>query len=374
MPNRIFALHGGCFTENFGDELLLAIHSKWVKEIINGDVVLPYAINIYDQEVNAIKLKGIGALKAAEKLIYSGGGYLGEPNHDQINWGYSFFKRKHFVPAEYFKLTKKPYAIIGAGAGPLTNKFTRKEVIRMCKNAEITAVRDEESKKFLCEYGVPSEKIHVTADLVLSLGLEDLDALKKSKAKAFLNNVEGKKLIGIHLAVSSENPNYGENAQIIQSSIVRFFNNNPDFIPVLIADKRNSSEQNQVIEELSKEFVHKYIVYKHSDIWLTCAILSQLDAVLTTKLHVGITAYSLGTKAFSVAAHQKTLRFYKQIEQNENCLPLEEIRSENVFLDHFQRFLTSNIQTEDHHINIRNKNKEKALINKKLTHDFIVNY
>jgi len=372
LPKATVALHGGCFTENFGDELLIAIHSKWVRQITDSQVVLPYGVKVYDEQVHALNVKGIEALKSAKKLIYSGGGYLGEPNHNQISWGFSFFKRKHFLPAEYFHFNKKPYAIIGAGAGPLTNIFTRKEVVRMCKHAEILAVRDDESANYLAEYGVPQSKIKVTADLVLSLGLEDIENRDIEKAKDLLRGGEGKKLVGIHLGISKTNENYASQAVQIIDTIVDFFNNNPDFVPVLIADKRNSSEQNLSIQEIGEKLIREYIVYKHSDIWLTCAVLSQLECVVTTKLHVGITAYSLGTRALSLAAHNKTVRFFKQIQQEENCIPLEQLNDLAYFQSKLHSFITMSQEKSQQEITLRQQIKERSLENKRLTEKYLI--
>lgn len=370
---NVLALHGGYFTENFGDELLLAIHAKWVKEILDAEVVLPFGEVIYDQEVDAKAIKGLQGLRIARKLIYSGGGYFGEPNHKSLKWGFAFFKRLHFLPAEYFKLSRKPYAIIGVGAGPLSNWFTRKAVLRICKHAKLIAVRDEESKSFLSEYGINPEKIHVTADMVLSLTTDDLNEEAIKEASKLLQAAQGKKIVGVHLAVSKNDPFYGQKSDYISKGIVEFFNKHKDFIPVLIADKRNCAEQNSILEELKNSLINKYIVYKHQNIWLTCAILSQLDSVFTTKLHVGITAYSLGTKMLSIAAHQKTLRFYSQIQQPENCIPLSDLNSTEMFTQLFTQFVNSDVNIEKYK-DIRESIRQKSLMNKILTKDFLLNH
>ena len=51
-------------------------------------------------------------------------------------------------------------------------------------------------------------------------------------------------------------------------------------------------------------------------------MLQEFDLVITTKLHVGIVSWVLGTPVCSIAAHSKTIRFYRQIRRDQFCVPI----------------------------------------------------
>lgn len=320
----MISLHGAYENENFGDELLIAIQAKWINDE-GYDVCLPFASKVYREQIPSLDKEGSRGLEESEKLIYTGGGYFGEPNHKTFKWGINFFRKKHHIPAKIFKKNNKKYLICGVGAGPITNPITRYTVVKICNFAEKVVVRDTTSYDYLIKYGVIPEKIQVGADVVLSLTIHDLPKGSIEKAKKTLNKDNKNFYLGIHIGVSPDDENYKTNVKAAMESLANVIKRN-SVVPVLIADKRNAtSTQEKAIEYMSSLLDEEPIVYRHSNIWETCAFLSSLDGVVTTKLHVGITAYTLGTRTFGIAAHQKTRRFYNQIKKENYFYELKEV-------------------------------------------------
>ncbi len=64
-------------------------------------------------------------------------------------------------------------------------------------------------------------------------------------------------------------------------------------------------------------------VVPYQNRWVIASLIGELDALLTTKLHVGITAWALGVPSFGLSSHPKTKRFYRQIQRPEFHADLE---------------------------------------------------
>ncbi|WP_018923070.1 polysaccharide pyruvyl transferase family protein [Salsuginibacillus kocurii] len=358
MKKMKVALHGAYQGENFGDELLMYIQSQWINKLTEFELVMPYAHKVYREQIGAGNVKGFEALKQADKLIYGGGGYFGEPNSKVMKWGGAFFKKKHPIPAEYFNYKKRPYIINGVGAGPISNLLTRHEVKRICNNASRVIVRDEESMEYLTHYGVKSSKLDVTSDIVLSLN-KDENVIKVKDHGLLSPSSSIKNRIGLHMNFSIKDPTIKR----LLDSLIEFFNEREDVEVVLIADKRNSEAQEKVIEYVGSKLIHTFKVYRHQDIHITCAILKDIDAVITSKLHVAITSYTFDTPAFSIAKHQKTKRFFKQINLEECHYDIGNLSEEHIEkLFHFLSKVTESKFAIDYSkkeelVNLATKNK-----------------
>lgn len=365
---KYIALHGAYYPNNFGDVLILAIQSKWIKDQGLG-VVLPYAESVYREQIKPAKAKGINGLKISDKVIYGAGGYLGEPLDKKIKWGFQFFK-KHVLPAEYAIFSRKKLAIIGTGIGPISNIITKFEIKRICKHAQIISARDENSKKWLISNGISEEKIFLTSDVALTLQHSDIPVESIENANNLLNKLTGIKY-GIHLTVDINSDMYGEKMSLLVQDTIRFLNAHPEIDPVFIIDNNNST-QNNTIEFIRNQVNNKGVVYRHENIWETVALLSKMDLIISNKLHVGIVGYTLGIKCVSYPYHLKTLNFYKQIEEEELCIPLLELQQDIVY-----NMLTDTLTEEWKKKRVEKREKvfpileERARKNKEILVEFI---
>lgn len=372
MGNYV-ALHGAYRTNNFGDHLILAIQANFIRETSKNKVLLPFAINSFDNVIGTReRAKGIRSLNQCRYLIYGAGGYFGEPSTNQMRWGLRFFKY-HCLPGEYAIFRNMPYAVIGVGAGPVTNLLTRNEIRRICNHASVITVRDIESKEYLVEYGVSSEKILVTADVALSLDKDDLPYESIQKANEILGNNSNRKKYGIHIN-GLNSGRYGEKVKILLKECIEFIKKNNDILPVLIIDHEGASDQIQVVDYLSKEFDGNCVVVPYQNPWVISAILEKLDLVLTTKLHVGIVSYALGTQPLCFPTHQKTKRFYKQIKQEGACYSLDDLTPGTV-LDVMNTFLQKGLmdnKDQGERREIRSKLRNQSLLNKEEIKHFLL--
>ncbi|GEL67568.1 polysaccharide pyruvyl transferase family protein [Marinilactibacillus psychrotolerans] len=322
---KFTSLHGAYFPNNYGDVLILAIQAKWIKELTGEEVSLPFATNVYRKTIEPINLAGKDSIIKSNYLIYGAGGYLGEPPLGRFKWSINFI-RNHFKPAWIASRNNVPYSIIGTGAGPANVWIARQALKFITKRAEMIAVRDEESKIYLSQFLKNNNKINITADVALSLTKDDLNKEIVCKVKEQYLDFEGMK-IGVHIGADRHAEDTGQNVQSVIDEIIQFFKDKPELTPVLIIDN-NNKVQNEAVEYIKNEINRKCSIFKHEDIWETSALLSELDTVVTNKLHIGIVNYAMGNVPISFPYHSKTKRFYKQIGLENLCTPISEVEEQ----------------------------------------------
>ena len=81
-------------------------------------------------------------------------------------------------------ILKKKVMLFGQGIGPINSRFLRKLTKLICSHADLITVRDQDSLYELRRLGVPTQKVQLTADSVLTLPQEGKD-LGKGLLNAF---------------------------------------------------------------------------------------------------------------------------------------------------------------------------------------------
>lgn len=326
---REIALHGSYYEHNFGDELLLALYARWIRETGAGIAVnAPLASEEMMRAIGADS-RGMSGLRRVMGLVYGGGGYFGEQPVRPIRWGFRNLLR-YAPPAVAMELRARPYAIIGVGAGPLSNRLTRRAIVRLCSRADVVAVRDEESCEYLRGFGVRREDVVVTADAALTIGaLGDRCSLAAGSDPP-LGYRRRERNIGIHLLLPREMSHFSE---LLVGGLIRFATKHPETAFVFFADSRRegvTSEDQRpsglvmtLIQQLGAR--SSFVPYKEPLTLLN--LLASLDMVITTKLHVGIAAVALGIPVVSLPYHYKVARFYRQVNASDHCVPLAELDS-----------------------------------------------
>src|SRR5690625_1789856 len=230
-------VHGAAHATNFGDLLLHQILINWIREINPKiHVNLPYSplSNLYDIGADSV---GLDEARDAKALIFSGGGYFGEPTEDIDSWSQRNYERYVQVGLKAIE-QGLPVAIIGVGAGPLTDSRIRSGIVRLFNSSAVAAVRDQESYDYLVEYGVTPERLCVTADAALTLSsrLKDPSFLQKSlNLKERLARPE-KKLLGQHIQGSWKCP-YNRN---VDSQIYKWKSKTDQWLLYRLIDRRLS--------------------------------------------------------------------------------------------------------------------------------------
>lgn len=364
------SLHGAYFPNNYGDVLILNIESNWIKEITGKEISLPYATKIYRKTLQSNSYKETESIKKADYMIYGAGGYLGEPPVKKAKWSLKFI-RDHLKPVLQAKKYKVPYSIIGAGAGPITPFYGKQSLKYIANNADIVAVRDDESKAYLDNLVKNPEKVFVTADVALSLTKESIPSQVREKISNEYLNFDGIK-IGVHIGADRHSSEDGDKVQMIIDETIEFFKKNESLTPVLIIDNENNV-QLEAVEYIKKELNKDCVVYTHHDIWETTALLSELDTVLTNKLHIGIVNYAMGNIPISFPYHTKTERFYSQIDLNQLCTPIGETKRGSTFNLLNQVVNDIRLDRKDKYQIKREIMMKKALMNKTILEKVLIN-
>ncbi len=327
MEKKI-ALHGSYYIDNFGDSLFVVYFYKWLKEtnlIRDEDIILPYANDRVRNLVKVSDNKGFFGLLKSKKIVFFGGGYLGERPNKKMIWNIRLLIR-HLSIGLLAVLLKKHFIFIGVGAGPLTNSLTRKIVVFLSNKSEKIIVRDDESYNFLLEYGVDKEKLGTTADSILLLEESDVDEYwnEKYKKELMIEESVNTTYIGVHLQASSSKE---EKLKLIIEDLKEYCGNLKDYKIVVFNDTYrktpNNRSLNLVYEKFDKEKVMN-IEYLNPDQLI--AVINNLDIVITTKLHCGIVANCLGKYTLSVSVHDKTIRLYKQLKLQERNVSISDFK------------------------------------------------
>src|SRR5690606_25408937 len=72
----------------------------------------------------------------------------------------------------------------------------------------------------------------------------------------------------------------------------------------------------------------KIEIIDYKDVGTNVDNIASFSSVITSKLHVGIVATQLGVPVYSIPHHQKTIRYYKQIDYLDNCNPFYDFDEE----------------------------------------------
>lgn len=331
---------------NFGDQLLFNILHGWLKEFNEQiRVIVPWGDKEHIDWPGDDVVVGGGwkDMFSCDAIVFGGGGYLGEPGKpsegelpepseysrlDRIGtalhlprclggcyFGEGRYLRTNTVRflkcasiARSATLNRIPFCIIGTGLGPVTTKLGRCAIASVLKRAKKIILRDEESANYakdLCY----SSKIVSAADMVLS---ECITIEKR--------NLREMKKVGVHLG-----PNVEKNVGIgsLAEGVKKIMDDGAEV--TFIADCAPISQNILAVPEKIVARIGRIVeIVPYTGVRALLGVLNSLDIVLTTKLHVGLTAYAKGVFPVSMAAHKKTMRFYKQAGLEEFCSDLSD--------------------------------------------------
>ena len=381
---------------NFGDQYLFNILYEWIREYDQSVcMTIPWADRRRVQwPREQIKVGGgWRSLLSSDLVIFAGGGYLGEPErgvpyemakpeylsrierklifrHLPTFLGGEFFRDKrhlrqktlHFIKysmiARLAKTLRMPYIILGVGLGPVSTCVGRNAIRYLLKGAQSVSLRDKESVSYAREI-CPDVEIFDSADMVLS---------KCGKTKS--NYPRELKNVGIHLGNRVEQlVSISLLAKEIEKLIleegvrVKFLTDGTSLMNIVTDPARNPARINNLLDQTLE-----IVQYQGVDEFLNT--LKQFDVLLTTKLHSGIAAYTLGVFPISIAAHIKTVRFYRQVDLEDYSLQLSDDGIKKGFT------LLRAILKEPENANKllerkRYEIKEKAMLNKDILFSFL---
>lgn len=297
---KIF-IHGYYDVENFGDRLLAELIKKRLSELLPGaDTLIPV-------EKRKTRLAWAARFMRCDYTVWGGGGYLSDSGIR--GWGNKpLFK--YLLPYWALALARKRYSILCPGVGPVVTKLGALQIKRVVEGAEYAYVRDDESAEILRGIGVKRE-VRVASDFVTTLKLADIPADDVTTADKLLGGCLNEKTLGIHLE-SLYRVSEKIFFDIIEAVIRGVAGTGVVLVFIVDHDATMQAVYSQVADRFRDGDV-KIVCLPKLSVWETVAVLGKITAVITSKLHVGITAWTLGAEVYSLWTHVKTERFYRQV-------------------------------------------------------------
>lgn len=321
-------LHGATNMSNFGDYLFAELFYRRVLQ--NGDRAVFYSHPRYGISPFFVKHLNyplenrhyLRQMKQCDALVFIPGGYFADTRRKQFIYRLRHLFRYMF-PAVSFMLMRKPIYVLGVGAGPFSNSLFSRLALHTLNTAKTVCVRNEESRQYCLQHGITNQ-ISVTADTaLLTKAHMEAHGITISERSEFSE----RKALFVHIDSSPQV------TQLLFSRIApavdAFLKLYPEYTLYLGAD----SEMDEAVYSLyEKQFsLHYPQLLRYDDPWKLCTDLSGMDIVITTKLHVGIVSCVFGCSVLSFPfVPSKTKRLYKQIKEEDRCIPLTEVTQEQV--------------------------------------------
>lgn len=314
-------IHGSFMNDNYGDYLLF----ERVYNICNkfSDDYYVYSSDVssfYDNFMNFNRKSKKEAINEADVIVLAGGGYFGEPPKMKLLWNIRFLI-KHALPIYKATRRKVPVCVVGLGVGPLSLYVSRLITKFIFNNAEIVCVRDQESKEFLLSCGVDRDILCFP------------DIMMGATKKELLGNIDYSDInstgkIVVHLTTKCDSKT--DNMFKVISDVKKIANEYGEKL-VIVTDQARESQRKRAehIREILED--SSIPIYYYNSPYELSNIISKSKMVITDKLHVGIIATRFSIPVISVAAHTKTLRFYKQIGREYCSVLLNNVKDNTVF-------------------------------------------
>lgn len=319
---KLVYVHGSFMNDNFGDYLLynkiLSVCDNYKNDLITvSSGVCDFYLKLHTCNI----MPKLRAICKADCVVLAGGGYFGESNKMKLYWNLRFWWI-HAVPLAGVALRRVPVYISGVGVGPLSLKCSQKITAFIFNHATCIVVRDKESKDYLKLYGVKKE-INILPDWILGVSEQEL-----IPEKIYVQ--ENEKYMVIHLTSRKTN-SFEMPIQFILEDLTIFAKENPTYTFHIICDQGSETQLKRAKETQNALKNLKTMLVPYTTPEALCREIKKSSIVITDKLHVGIVGVRFGIPVISVASQSKTLRFYRQIGQEKFCIPLDKIKSGDVY-------------------------------------------
>lgn len=309
-------LHGAtnCHSSNYGD----FIYANMVFNYLNRkniNVCLyqpsPYFCKYLPHYDNIHKF----SISELDALVYLPGGYFGEGHNASFKENLIQFFR--FLPVGIFAAFKnKPIAILAIGAGPITWKPFRVFIKYICQHAKLITTRDEESYRALKTLCPNNSSIMPSFDFIVTNS--------ELKKKIYRKVNKGPTML-VHY-----NHSY-EALKKFAYAVKLFSCNHPEFSFVVSSDQILNCDEAMYQQFLSLSKIKNCRFHKYDNPDEMTNLIGNSDAILTSKLHVGVVGAMLGKSVISVPCHpEKTKRFYQEIGETQRCISLYDSSVETI--------------------------------------------
>lgn len=262
------------------------------------------------------------------------------------------------------KIFGKDYFVYSQGIGPINEKFNRRLTCKVLKKAAGIVVRDEASKEFLLELGIPSEKVVVTADPVLSLKPVSLERGKEILRNEGFSRREGANLVGFAVKEKKLDSEFVEELKLAIETLVREKNCQVVLIPFFF------KEDMAVIEELERRLKsaglgecvcavkHKYLTDE------MMSLIGSMDVLVGVRLHSLIHAAIMGVPMIGISYDPKVNSFMKSLGMRAMCSIYD--FTADYFLEEYERVSETRTELANQIYSKVEVLKEKLYTNEKM--------
>ncbi len=302
---------------NIGDESILKAVVESLRADIDGVEISVLSQNPEDTSarfgVNGVNRKSfrniISAIRAADLLISGGGSLLQDVTSKKSIFYY-------LAIMKFARIMRKPFFIYSQGIGPIKSDFNKKLTARVLKKAGGIVVRDEFSREFLTEIGIPAERIVVTADPVLAIPRAELETGLEVLAE---NGMSSGRYVGFAIKDSDTSSEFIKQVCDSIEWVIRERGYKAVLIPF------HYSQDVTVVEHLQKVltargFEDDVVCLKQK--YLTdemLSIIGNMDFLVGVRLHALIHAAIMGVPMIAISYDPKVNSFMRSIDQKAMC-------------------------------------------------------
>jgi polysaccharide pyruvyl transferase WcaK-like protein len=306
--------------DNYGDTLMVAIVASYCTE--QGYEV--FVLGSGDFLVRQLKEIGIDVTNIDreylhqydfDRCIFTGGGYLAHNFFNGRKWCGKWLKDAYFTDAyHYLKDKGIPYCVLSVEVGPVQSKDMRQVVRQIFDDAKIVYVRNEQSLFFTQNNITKSDHVMHSQDMVLT---ELSNLVTSMSGKGLLNlysSDTGRVSIGVHVTDKFDGSNFLKRKFV--DELISVINSDPQVTKVvLFSDNEETTTLDDAFNYLAKNISNtkNVSIHRFHSLKEVLEVINQCSHVLTTKLHVGVSAISLGKHVLCLSDTPKSRRFYESI-------------------------------------------------------------
>ncbi|MGR9048635.1 polysaccharide pyruvyl transferase family protein [Halobacillus faecis] len=314
-------IFGSYFYGNFGDDLMALMFAEVVKEC-GGEPLVYKLDNNLSEQYNIKTVNSIEKLvKESNFCIIGGGGFL--VNHKNVSSVQSDRnKRLHELVKnlEKYNCSIYPLSIGGSGTSRDVEVLEGMKKLLLSERTKLVTVRNQEDLKVVKRY---NNNVKLFNDVVWQLPL--FFNVKKSNQKEKIK-------VGINI-------NKGKKTKAIDYMVNRLLNSKKNSYEIYYMDTHlpEYDMKHEYMPNLNEKNI-KLFHYTNPD--EITQFISELDILVTQKLHVGVAALSYGVPFISLNGADKTKTFLTNMNLEDyyvgklNLLKLSKlIKSKNLSVD-----------------------------------------
>lgn len=260
------------------------------------------------------------AVKKLDCMIIGGGGILMD-----------LYKRSTVMFSLYGWLARRahvPYAIYGAGAGPIATKWGRRLMKTLNGKADVVAVRDETSKELLQAIGV-QKGITVIADPAFQVAIPEKDRTGKKEVQIGVTALPYRD--GVYWP-GGEPEKYQAYIKGMAMNLNRLLADHPEVKVNLFATKYPYDAD--VAKEIFKHLEQPERCQVHAaerNVYGVLDLIAGQDLIIGTRLHSLILGVNAKKPVIAVGYHQKVADFMEIIGCQDAMIPVGRLHHETDF-------------------------------------------